>query len=154
MLRRNLQLLCKKRGLSQSDLARLAGVSRQAVSLWFKSGEEFINTRSLNLSRLCGGLGISSEALMREIPRLEPDLECQANFLWDKLYPDLDSFAIALSTGDLRAIGRLVQVWGLYRSAKVMGSVVWRKFESYAKFIAPPQRKKCAYLWALHKNRI
>ena len=68
MLRRNLELLCKKRGLNQSDLARLAGVSRQAVSLWFKQEGDFININSRNLDRLCRGLGISPDELLNGLP--------------------------------------------------------------------------------------
>ena len=86
-------------------------------------------------------------------PELEPVGAWQAQFLWDRLYPDLESYTLALSTGDLRAIGHLVQVWGLYRSAKVLGNVVWREFEKYAKYIPPPQRRKCECIWALHENR-
>ncbi len=153
MLRRNLNLLCKKRRLNQSDLARLAGISRQAVSLWFKKEGEFIDVRSRSLDRLCRGLDISPDELLRQLPELESAREYRAQFLWDRLYPDLESFALALSSGDLRAIGRLTQVWGLYRSAKVVGNVVWREFERYAKYIAPPQRRKCELVWALHVNR-
>ncbi len=153
MLRKNLELLCRKRGLNQSDLSRLAGVSRQAVSLWFKKKEDFIDVRSRNLDRLCRELRISPNDLLKEMPVLEPVGAWRAQFLWDRLYPDSESFALALSKGDLRAIGRLVQVWGLYRSAKVLGKVVWREFEKYAKYITPPQRRKCECIWALHENR-
>ena len=153
MLRRNLELLCKKRGLNQSDLARLAGVSRQAVSLWFKKKGDFININSRNLDRLCRGLGISPDELLNGLPVFEVGPAWRTQFLWDRLYPDLESFALALAGNDLRAIGRLVQVWGLYRSARVVGTIVWREFGRYAKYIAPAQRRKCTYVWALHENR-
>ena len=94
MQRKNVKLLCKKIGLNQSDLARLAGVSRQAVSLWFKKEEDFINIKSRNLDRLCRGLGISPDELLKDLPELEPVGAWRTQFLWDRLYPDLESFAL------------------------------------------------------------
>ena len=60
---------------------------------------------------------------------------------------------MALAGNDLRVIGRLVQVWGLYRAAKVVGTGVWREFGRYVKYIAPAQRRKYACIWRLHENR-
>ena len=80
MLRKNLELLCRKRGLNQSDLSRLAGVSRQAVSLWFKKKGDFIDVRSRNLDRLCRELRISPNDLLKEMSVLEPVGAWRAQF--------------------------------------------------------------------------
>ena len=103
---RTLEALLKARGLSRSELARRVGVTRQAVSLWFQQHDADLKSR--HLVRLGEVLGVPVEDLVRPLPCFEPDVRARlrAALLWDRLYPDLDDFAIALNASDPRALGR------------------------------------------------
>ena len=59
-----------KKGYRQSDLAKAAAVSRQAVSLWFAGEGDFCNVHVANLLNLSAGLGISPAELLQPLPGL------------------------------------------------------------------------------------
>lgn len=131
----------KAKGWSQSELARRAGVSRQAVSLWLASGQAIV--RGDHLMRVSAALGLSAEMLMRPLPGFGPEHdELKARFLWDRLYPDLDDFAIAVNREELEAVARLVQVSGLYVAERLLGRMVWTRFAEYARHIHPARRRQ------------
>jgi transcriptional regulator with XRE-family HTH domain len=144
-----LKTLAKSRGLSQSDLARQVGISRQAVSSWFRASEHEVDVRSTHLRKLAQALDVPAEMLLEDLPGLSlgerRDLEAQ--LLWDMLYPDVDSFLVALAERDARALARLVETFGLYRSAKLVGSVAWTGFPEYKRFIHPARRRGLENLW-------
>lgn len=149
----------KAKGWSQSELARRVGVSRQAVSLWLASDRAMV--RGDHLMRVSEALGLPAETLMRPLPGFGPEHdELKARFLWDRLYPDLDDFAIAVNRGDLEAVARLVQVSGLYVAERLLGRMVWTKFADYARHIHPARRRQLEGLvqWrtaqAVQKTRI
>ncbi len=150
---RTLEALLKARGLSRSELARRVGVSRQAVSLWFQKDEANLHGR--HLIRLAEVLGMSVEGLVAPLPCFEPDTHARlrATLLWDRLYPDLDDFAVALNASDPRAVGRFVEVYGLYAAEKTLGKSVWKNFPNYKKHIHPARRRELETLWAWHKSR-
>ena len=149
-----LEALLKARGWTQAELARRVGVSRQAVSLWFRGVEA--NLQGRHLIRLSQVLGVSVEELAEPLPCFEPEIHSQlrATLLWDRLFPDLDDFAVALNAGDPRALGRFVEVYGLYAAEATLGSTVWRDFPDYQRYIHPARRRELETLWAWHENRI
>lgn len=152
-----LRALAKVRDKRASDIARMAGVSRQAVSKWMKAGAHAaISVRSQNLQHLADGLGIRADELLRSLPVLDDHALRSAYetiFLWDRLYPGLEDFAIALVRGNEAALARLVQVFGLYKSANVAGPQVWRRFPFYKKHIRPIRREQLERLWKLRQER-
>lgn len=126
----------KAKGWSQAELARRIGVSRQAISLWFK--HEQATLRSDHLANLAEALGVSMEALCEPLPAFGDDHgRLQAAFLWDRLYPALDDFAIAVNRWEPAAVARLVQVSGLYAAERVLGRRVWKQFANYKQHIHP-----------------
>jgi transcriptional regulator with XRE-family HTH domain len=138
---RTLDTLTKSRGWSQSELARRVGVSRQAVSLWFKTGEATLSSK--HVFRLSEALGVAAETLTRPLPGFGEDHdELRATFLWDRLYPDLDDFAIAVNSWEPCAVARLVQVSGLYVAERLLGRAVLRRFDEYQRHIHPARRKQ------------
>lgn len=158
----------KLRTLSQSDISRLAGVSRQAVSLWLDSGRGSfdsrdktravgdVDIRSSVLLRLSDKLRLSPERLSKPIvsPQLEKRLgELEVTFLWDQLYPSVMEFCIGIVRHESRALGRLVQNLGLYESAKIVGSKIWRMFPEYRQYIIPARREQCEKIWELYNSR-
>lgn len=147
---RTLEALLKIRGLSRAELARRVGISRQAVSLWFR--QEEVNLQSRHLLRLGEVLGVPVEDLAKPLPCFEPETlgALRATLLWDRLYPDLDDFAVALTTFDPRAIGRFVEVYGLYAAEKTLGASVWQDFPTYKRYIHPARRRELETLWAWH----
>src|SRR4051812_3877247 len=98
MQQTTLSALARARGLSQSDLARAAGVTRQRVSQWFRDEPEdgVISLHSKHLQNLAAALGVSVDELLHPLPLLGEAAaarEESAKLLWDRLYPDLVSFA-------------------------------------------------------------
>jgi transcriptional regulator with XRE-family HTH domain len=147
-----LRVTAKLRDLSQSDLARAAGVSRQAVSGWMTGKKDL---RVSNLQKLSRTLGLSIDQLIEPLPVLDEIHvvnKLQTALLWDRLFPELEDFVIALVKGDLRAIARLVEVYGLYSAAATVGSVVWKNFSRYCRFIHPVRRQQLEILWKIHTN--
>ncbi|RMF22300.1 MAG: XRE family transcriptional regulator, partial [Deltaproteobacteria bacterium] len=98
MYAETLRAVARARGLNQSDLARIAGVSRQAVSLWLQQHGE-VNVQLKHARRLARGLRVPLETLLEPLPLLGDEREskaAEAALLWDRLYPDLPSFVAAL----------------------------------------------------------
>lgn len=153
-----LKIIAKIRQLSQSDLAKMAGVSRQAVSLWFKNSSAQnprINLQARHLENLCHLLKVKMDDLVEPLPclnNMEYTKTLETTLLWDNLYPGIDDFIISLLRGEPRAIARLVQVWGLFQASNMLGNVVWKNFSRYKKHILPVRRKECEQLWNLQKN--
>lgn len=150
---RTLAALLKARGLSRVELARRVGVSRQAVSLWFQQKEA--NLQSRHLLRLSEVLGVPVEDLVKPLPCFEPETHdaLRATLLWDRLYPDLDDFAVTLISSDPRAVGRFVEVYGLYAAEKTLGESVWRDFPKYKRTIHPARRRELETLWTWHESQ-
>jgi transcriptional regulator with XRE-family HTH domain len=150
---RTLAALLKARRLSRADLARRVGLSRQAVSLWFRSDRA--NVQGSHLVQLSEVLGVPMEDLGRPLPCFDPESHGQlkASLLWDSLYPDLDEFALALDAGEPRALARFVQVYGLYAAESAVGTVAWRAFPTYKRHIHPVRRQQLEALWAWHESR-
>ena len=150
---RTLQALLKARGWTRAELARRVGVSRQAVSLWFR-GEE-ANLQSRHLIRLSQVLGVSVEELAKPLPCFEPENHGQlcATLLWDRVFPDLDDLAVALNDRNPRALGRFVEVYGLFAAEATLGSFVWIEFPNYKRHIQPVRRSELETLWVWHESQ-
>lgn len=160
MARLQLQTLItisKLRNKNQADLARLAGVSRQAVSLWFaeKDAQE-INLRSSHLKKLADGLRVSVDTLLQPLPVLADQKlthSLETRLLWDHLYGSLADFSVGIVRGETPALARLVQVFGLFSAAKIAGNhLVWDCFPQYKLHIRPIRREQLERLWRLGKD--
>lgn len=150
---RTLEALRKARGWTRAGLARRVGVSRQAVSLWFR-GEQ-ANLQSRHLIRLSQVLGVPVEELTGPLPCFDPETHARlrATLLWDRLFPDLDDLALALNAGDPRALGRFVEVYGLFAAEAALGSRAWSEFPNCKRHIHPARRRELETLWAWHEDR-
>lgn len=150
---KTVETLLKARRWSQAELARRIGLSRQAISLWFHKKEA--NLQSRHLLRLSDVLGVPVETLVRPLPCYEPENHgrLRATLLWDRLYPDLDDFAVALNASDPRAVARFVEVYGLYAAAKTLGERVWQDFSLYKRYIHPARRRGLETLWSWHESQ-
>lgn len=143
------------RRLSQSDLARLAKVTRQTVSRWFAVGRHAnrgeINVESKTLRRISEALKISANDLISstEIPEKE---KFETALLWDRAFGSLEEFAVALGRQELKAVARLVQVYGMFAAEKIVGQMVWRDFDRYARYIHPARRVECEKLCRLKQG--
>ena len=142
----------KAKGWTQSDLARRIGLSRQAVSLWFRRDKAHLD--SAHLLRLAEALGVTAEELSRPLPCFGADYDrLKTTLLWDRLYPDLDDFAIAAGRCEPQAIARLAHVYGLYATAKMVGDWAWENFPSYKRFIHPVRRRRLEILHEWNRRR-
>lgn len=159
-----LKLFLKLNQFSQSELARLAQVSRQAVSKWFLNSSQLGLEPLWNISKNTGvpidalaKLFMHKSVLFETLEAKKKEL--MTDLLWDKLYPSLDAFFIALANNEMRAIARLVQVYGLFESAQIVRksrktkqNPIWAKFHEYKKYIHPVRRKELDKLWTIQKN--
>ncbi len=146
--------MMRKNGMSQAELARRTGVSRQAVSLWLKSPQASVSGE--HLLKVSRALGISAERLAQPLPGFgaaEHD-ELMAAFLWDRLYADLDEFALAINAWEPPAVARLVQVSGIYVAARLLGPRVWRRFGTYKRYLHPVRRQQLEGLvrWRMNQT--
>lgn len=138
------------KGLRQSDIAQKGGVSRAAVTRWFQSQKGWANVESKTLLNLAKALGVSPSIFFEERETLAP---LEFRFLWDHLYPNMESFVQALVQKRLPALARLVQVLGFHSSQAVIGKKVVPLFEKYKKYIKPVRRKELEVLWPLYASR-
>ncbi len=151
-----LTVIMKLRKYNQSDISRLAKISRQSVSLWFSSGKSFQNIRARHLIDLGKALDVSLDELTDRLPVLsDPNKfrELNTEFCWDYLFAGIYDFFIALVKRDYKAIARLVQCRGLYESAYLLGNIIWKDYPKYKKYINPVRQKETSHIWMLHKNQ-
>lgn len=97
-------------------------------------------------------LGVPVEQLAEPLPALD-DGTARVALLWDGLYPDLVDFAIAVGRFEPKAVGRFVEVYGMYPAAKVLGASVWRRFDDFKPFIHPARRRELEPLVQWRRNR-
>ncbi len=151
---RTISLLRRK---SQSDLARIAGVSKQAVSLWFRSSPDAdLNVRAPHLRALSRGLQVKAEDLLDSLPVLddrEMTRKLETILLWDHLYSDLAAFAVGLVRGESAALARLVQVYGLYPASNIVPqNMIWDRFQEYKRHIRPVRREQVEKIWQIRQS--
>ncbi|OGQ23466.1 MAG: hypothetical protein A3I05_08015 [Deltaproteobacteria bacterium RIFCSPLOWO2_02_FULL_44_10] len=137
--------------LTQTDLSVLAHVSRAAVSKWFRSESNWVNVETNTLRTLAHELSLPPDLFLKEISDLAP---YTTHFLWDRLYPSMESFVQALVQGRLQAIARLVQMLGFHQSIFVIGKKTVTHFEKYKKYIKPARRKQLEVLWPLYNSQL
>ena len=139
--------------LNQSELAKICKLSRQCISLWFK--KDSINLKTSQLNLLSQNLKIPVSELVNPLPEISSNefLEnININYSWDGKFESGENFLILLSRKFYPAVARFVQVNGMFESSQILGSVVWKKFHDYKKFILPQKRKECEILWNLTQN--
>lgn len=144
-----------KNGYRQSDLAKAAAVSRQAVSLWFCGDGDFRNVHVANLLSLSAGLGITPAELLQPLPGLEgpaAERRLYAEFCWDRLYPDIHRFLVALAAARPRAVARLVECRGIYEAAAVIGAQVWSGYRNFRLLLPPARRTVIDAVWKIHQD--
>jgi transcriptional regulator with XRE-family HTH domain len=139
------------RDLTQADVARLAHVSRAAVTKWLKHcvDHEWINVETKTLFQLAKSLGLKPSLFLEKGPDL---LAFETQFLWDRFYPNMESFVKALRDKDLPAYARLVQVLGFRQAEYVVGKDLIKKFPDYKKHIKPVRRKQLGIVWPLYNH--
>lgn len=152
----NLIWLLKLRRWTQAHLAQKIGLSRQAVSKWFVSGQQNSLKLSLHsLLKICQVLNLKLGDLAQPIPKMA-DLDWKerfkVSFLWDRLYSNSDDFLLALYFFEPKAVARYIQVCGLYPSANLLGNRVWTQFNQYKKYVHPTRRNECEKIWQIHQQ--
>ncbi|MBI2337495.1 MAG: helix-turn-helix transcriptional regulator [Deltaproteobacteria bacterium] len=135
--------------LNQAQIAEGAGVSRAAVSKWFRGKSPLLNIETKTLFHLAQSFGFSPAELIETVPSLD---EFNTLFLWDQLYPSMESFVAALRESRLPALARLVQVLGFHEASFVIGKKVLECFPHYKKFIKPKRRSELETLWPLYHS--
>jgi len=136
--------------LKKADIAERAGVSRAAVTKWFQSEGGMVNVESQTLLQLARGLNVTPEIFLKPTPDLS---SLQTRFLWDHLYPDMESFIQALLQNRMEAIARCVQVLEFREAVALLGKKTIRCFDQYKKFIKPARRKELEILCPLYTSQ-
>ena len=140
-----------EKSLSQAELARLAGVSRATVTQWLHKGQKagWVNVETDTLRRLAEALNLTPDYFLQPCQDLS---RYGTEFLWDRCYPDMASFLKALREKREPALARLVQVVGFQQAKNIVGSMVYKKFHQYKRFIKPIRRKELELLWPLYAS--
>ncbi len=104
-----------------------------------------------HLLSLCRGLQVTAEDLASEFPTFDPSLRAglEGALLWDRLYPSLEDLAVAACAGESKALARLVETYGLYSTAGMLGDSVWEAFPRYSAHIHPARREGLERIWRL-----
>ncbi|HLD45114.1 MAG TPA: hypothetical protein VJC18_06730 [bacterium] len=120
-------------------------MSNATVTKWFKQADrsDFVNIETKSLFGLARGLGVDVSIFLSERRRLQP---LQTSFLWDNLFPNMETFVKAVVQKRLPALARLVEVLGLRNASLVAGDVIYKKFSDYKKFIKPVRRQQMEVL--------
>jgi transcriptional regulator with XRE-family HTH domain len=151
-----LKTISKLRRVNQSGLAKMTGLSRQAVSNWFKTPPGIdVNTHTPILKHLAAGLHVKAEDLLQPLPVLDDPVstrQLETALLWDALYSDLSDFSIALVRGEAAALARLVQIFGLYAASKIAGRKIWDRFPDFKRSIRPVRREQLERVWQFHQT--
>jgi len=148
----NMRFIAETRKLRQADLARAAGVSRQAVSRWMNPvGDGAFSIRSRHLHSLAKNLDIDIHQFFEPLPDTRPYATA---LLWDRLYPNLPAFLVACVEGEKRALARMVQVYGLLITVKLFGQKAMGSFSEYKKYIHPVRRKESEQVWKVLQDPI
>lgn len=153
--------LLRLKSLKPAEAAKRAGLSRQVLSLWKQKAKgqksSNINVYSKTQEQLAYVLRVRTEDLNQPIDVIESPESRKAietELLWDKLYQDIESFSVAVVKGRPDALARLVQVYGLYSSAKIVGKQIWEEFPNYKNKIHPAYRKQAEIVWTLAQSQI
>ena len=144
-----------KKGYRRSDVAKAAGVSRQAVALWFAGEGDFRNVHVANLLNLSAGLGIAPAELLQPLPGLQDpaaERRLNAEFSWDRSYPDIYRFLVALAEAQPRAVARLIESRGIYEAAAVVGVLVWRMYPGLRQLLPAARRTVVDTVWKIHHD--
>ena len=144
-----------KRRYRRSDLARAAGVSRQAVALWFAGAGDFRNVHVASLLSLSAGLGIAPAELLRPLPGLQDraaERRLHAEFCWDRSYADIYLFLAALAAAQPRAVARFIESRGIYEAAAVVGARVWRMYPRLRQLLPAARRTVVDTVWKIHHD--
>ena len=141
--------IMKIRKINKAEIAKLAGISRAAVTKWFsqEGKNDWVNVETKTIIQLAEHLHLSPEIFLQKRVNLD---RMSHRFLWDSLYPDMESFIEALSKHELPALARLVQVLGFREAKDVVGKSVLELFPKYKRFIKPMRRKELETLWPLY----
>ena len=141
----------QNKDINKAALAKMAGVSRAAVTHWFQKPTRngWINTETHILMQLATELKIAPESLLADRPNLNP---LQTEFLWDSLYPNMEAFLDALANFENQAMARLVQILGLHAAYQLLGDNVLTKFPKYKAWIKPMRRKGLELIWPLYSR--
>jgi transcriptional regulator with XRE-family HTH domain len=134
------------RRLSGAQLAQRCHLSRAAVSKWFASPDDFINVETQTARTVAQVLDIPLPRLFEPIQRLS---QFETSFLWDRLYPSMETFVMAVMREDPVAMARFVQVLGLFKAEAVLGKKIVAAFPNYKHHIKPARRKGLEILWPL-----
>ena len=149
MLASTLNSLLLLKRIKPAELARRSGISRQAISKWFKLAEHKnlnqINAEWNTVQKIAAALKIEPALLSKDFfgkLTTEQKENYRTLLLWDRSYESMESFTIALAKKEYKAIGRYVQVFGILAAEKIFGSWIFKKFDQYAPFIHPVRRKE------------
>lgn len=144
-----------KKGYRRADVANAAAVSRQAVSLWFAAEGDFRNVHVANLLNLSAGLGIAPAELLEPLPGLQDPVaekRLYAEFCWDRSYPDIYRFLVALAARQPRAVARLIESRGIFEAAAVLGEHVWEAYPDLRARLPAARRAVVDAVWKIHHD--
>ncbi len=139
----------KIRKINKAHIAKFAGISRAAVTKWFSKTKknDWVNVETKTIIKLAEHLRLPPEIFLKKRVNLD---RMSYRFLWDSLYPDMESFVEALSKHELPALARLVQVLGFKEAKDILGKNILELFPRYKRFIKPMRKKELEILWPLY----
>lgn len=131
------------------EVAKKVGISRGALTHWFQkaSKEGWVNIETNTLKKLADHFAVEPSLFLKP----SPDLNSFKNsFLWDSLYPTMESFIVAIQENQSPALARLVQVVGLENARKIAGQDIIKRFPFYSRYLHPVRKNQLELIWPLY----
>ena len=151
----HLNFMADYRNLSPAKIEAQSAVPRRQIARWLRTSESSINISSKHLLMLSEGLNVKPSFFREEHSEMS-DREylgyLKAALLWDGIYPNLPRFLRGVIKLESKATARLVEIYGLFESAHIIGESVWQEFPEYKRRIPPKRRSELERLWKRQKE--
>lgn len=105
--------------------------------------------------KLSASLAIDPAEFLKPLPGMADDdavRRLEAEFCWDRAYPDVYRFLAALADAEPRAVARFIESRGIHEAASVVGPRVWSDYADLRRLLPPVRRAEVDTICRIHRD--